>query len=73
MKERENKKTKEDEARYHIHTQNFVHDVFRKVIIVTIFGFKALDIILIIFKSLLFFICIWENPKGHSAYGMTHI
>ena len=72
MKERENKKIK-DEARYHIHTQNLVHDVLRKVIIVTIFGFKALDIILLIFKSLLLFICIWENPKGHSAYGMTHI
>ena len=64
---------KEDEARYHILTQSLDPKVLRKVIIVTIFVFKALDIIFIIFKSLLLFICIWENPKGYSAYGMTHI
>lgn len=73
MGERENKEIKEDEARYHILTQNLDPKVLRKVIIGIIFVFKALDIIFIIFKSLLLFICIWENPKGYSAYGMTHI
>ena len=58
MKERETREIKEDEARYHILTQNLHPNVLRKVIIVTIFVFKALDIIFITFKSLLLFICI---------------